>query len=372
MPENSAAWLTEKRADLVVGPAPYPVAGEGQLVVRNRAVAMNPLDTVKQTTGDLMYSWLPYPAVLGEDVAGEVVEVGAGVTGFAVGDRVLGYAVGMEKSRNSAAEGGFQRYTVVLARLAALIPDELAFEQAAVLPLALSTASSALFQRDQLGLAHPSAAPEPTGTTVLVWGGSTSVGCNAIQLAVAAGYDVITTASPRNHDLVRGLGARLAFDYSSPTVVADILAALEGRELAGSLAVGTGSAEPVVAVASRATGSRRVVMASPSVSLDTLPRRGGLSWDFVRTMSRLVWANVTLQARSRLHGVKAGYVWGSSLMDNEVAPAVYRDFLPQALAEGRYVAAPRAEVVGHGLEAVQPALDALRAGVSARKLVVTL
>jgi NADPH:quinone reductase-like Zn-dependent oxidoreductase len=372
VPQNNAAWLPAKRADLQVGPAPFPTAGEGELVVRNRAVAVNPLDTVKQSTGDLMYRWLPYPSVLGEDVAGEVVEVGAGVTGFAVGDRVLGYAVGMEKSRTSAAEGGFQEYTVVLAKLAARIPDKLAFEQAAVLPLAMSTAASALLQTDQLGLVHPSADPAPTGETLLVWGGSTSVGSNAIQLAVAAGYDVITTASPRNHDYVRGLGARLALDYASPTVVDDLVRALEGSTFAGALAVGTGSAEPTVAVASRVHGRRRVVLASPSVSFGDLPRKAGPSAAAVSTLSRLVWANVALQVRSRLHGVKTGYVWGSTLMDNEVGPALFRDFLPQALADGRYAAAPPAEVVGHGLASIQPALDALRTGVSARKLVVTL
>src|SRR4051794_16745559 len=97
MPTNSAAWLSAPYADLTVGDAPYTAASAGELVIRNRAVAVNPLDDVKQSTGDLMYSWLPHPAILGEDVAGEVVDVGPGVTGFAVGDRVIAYAVGMEK-----------------------------------------------------------------------------------------------------------------------------------------------------------------------------------------------------------------------------------------------------------------------------------
>ncbi|MBB2975240.1 NADPH:quinone reductase-like Zn-dependent oxidoreductase [Microbacterium endophyticum] len=372
MSENKAAWLGDKYADLKVGPAPVPVAGHGELVVRNRAIAVNPLDAVKQTTGNMMYSWLPYPSVLGEDLSGEVVEVGSGVTGFTIGDRVLAYAVGMEKSRNSAAEGAFQNYTVVLAKLTSAIPDDLTHEQAAVLPLALSTAASALFQRNQLGLQHPSVDAMPTGKTVLVWGGSTSVGSNAIQLAVAAGYDVITTASPKNHDYVRGLGASQVFDYSSDTAVDDLVAALAGAEFAGALAVGTGSAEPTVAVASRVDGRRRVVLASPSVSLGDFPRGGGMNSITIRMLSRLVWTNVALQVRARLLGVKAGFVWGSSLMNNEVAPAVFRDFLPLALAEGRYVAAPPARVVGHGLASVQSAIDALREGVSAQKLVVSL
>jgi hypothetical protein len=92
----------------------------------------------------------------------------------------------------------------------------------------------------------------------------------------------------------------------------------------------------------------------------------------VRTMSRLVAANVALQLRARRAGVTARYVWGSSLMTNEVGPMLWEDYLPGALAAGRHVCAPAPEVVGEGLEAIQPALDRVRAGVSARKLVVRL
>jgi len=133
---------------------------------------------------------------------------------------------------------------VVLERMAAPIPHNLPFTHAAVLPLALSTAACGLFQTDQLGLSHPTASPAPKGQTVLVWGGSTSVGSNAIQLAAAAGYDIITTASPHNADYVRGPGAREVFDYRSPDVITDIVAALHGRRLAGAIAIGTTSARP--------------------------------------------------------------------------------------------------------------------------------
>ncbi|PRY67125.1 alcohol dehydrogenase-like protein [Glaciihabitans tibetensis] len=385
MPTNSAAWLDAPFGTLVVREAPYTSPGAGEIVVRNRAVAMNPLDVVKQSTGDLMYGWLPYSMILGVDVAGEVMEVGAGVTRFAVGDRVVGYAVGMEKKRNHAAEGGFQNYTVLRALLAAPIPDSMAFEDAAVLPLGISTAASALFQKDQLGLRHPLAVRQADAATeraglaaepreaVVVWGGSTSVGSNAIQLAVAAGYTVVTTASPRNHDRMRELGATHVFDYASPTVVADVIAAAttSGTRVIGVLAVGTGSAEPSVAIAA-GTGAKRVAMASPSVSFLELPRRKGPSVTFVRVMARLVASNVALQLRCIPRGIRARFVWGSSLMNNEVGPMLWEEFLPAALAEGRYIAAPTAQVIGSGLEQVQTALDVLGRGVSARKVVVSL
>jgi NADPH:quinone reductase-like Zn-dependent oxidoreductase len=63
------------------------------------------------------------------------------VTRFAVGDRVIGHAVGTDKDSNAAAEGTFQRYAVILERLASPIPDSLPYEDASVLPLALSTAA---------------------------------------------------------------------------------------------------------------------------------------------------------------------------------------------------------------------------------------
>jgi NADPH:quinone reductase-like Zn-dependent oxidoreductase len=370
-PSNRAAVLGAAYADLEVRQVEYRHPGPGELVIRNRAVAINPLDAVKQGTGNMMYGWLPYPTVLGEDVAGEVVEIGSGVTRFTVGDRVFAYAVGMEKGRDPIAEGGFQQYTVVRELLAAPIPASMSFEQAAVLPLAVSTAASALFQRDQLGLRFPTAGDGRTGQTVVVWGGSTSVGNNAIQLAAAAGYDVVTTASPHNHDRMRRLGATAVFDYASPTAVRDLVAALAGKPVAGVFAIGTGSAEPSLAIAI-ATRAKRVALASPSVSLGRIPRSPGLNGEFIRVIAALVGRTTALQVRSRLRGIRTRFVWGSTLMTNEVGPMLWGQFLPSALADGRFVSAPAAEVVGSTLGDVQGAIDLLRKGVSAKKLVVTL
>jgi NADPH:quinone reductase-like Zn-dependent oxidoreductase len=90
MPTNTAAWINAKRAKLEVRPAPYTSPGDDQIVIRNYAVAINPLDWIIQVAGNVAYRWLKYPTVLGSDVAGEVVEVGKAVTRFRVGDRVLG------------------------------------------------------------------------------------------------------------------------------------------------------------------------------------------------------------------------------------------------------------------------------------------
>lgn len=75
--------------------------------------------------------------------------------------------------------------------------------------------------------------PQPIGKTVLIWGGSSSVGATAIQLAVASGLDVIATASSSNHAFIRSIGAREVFDYKSPSVIEDIVAILKYSELVG-------------------------------------------------------------------------------------------------------------------------------------------
>jgi len=371
-PDNSAAWLTAPHAQLEVADAPYTRPDDDQIVVRAHAVAVNPQDWITQVAANLTYRWLTYPTVLGSDVAGEVVEVGKDVTRFAVGDRVIGQAVGTDKDSNRASEGAFQRYAVILERLASPIPDSLSYEGASVLPLALSTASCGLFQQDYLGLHHPSADPAPTGETVLVWGGSTSAGSNAIQLAVAAGYDVITTASPRNFSFVKELGASEAFDYNSPTVIPDIISAFADRRLAGAIAFGTTAAPACVKIVASCEGNRFVAIATPPVSFDGLASENGRRRETARTVRRLISSNVALQLRSRPRGVRIKYIWGTSLKHNEVSHAIYRDFLPAALAEGRYRAAPAPRVIGDGLEYLQRALDIQREGVSAEKIVITI
>jgi NADPH:quinone reductase-like Zn-dependent oxidoreductase len=257
-----------------------------------------------------------------------------------VGDRVLGHAVGSDKDSNTAAEGGFQQYTVVLERMACPIPDTMSFEDAAVLPLGVSTAACGLFQKGQLGLRYPTANAAPTGETLLVWGGSTSVGSNAIQLAAAAGYEVITTSSPRNFEYVKSLGASQVFDYNSPSVVADIIAAFEGRTLAGAIAFGTTSADSCVRIVGACKeGNKFVSIGSPPVSFESLADHSHGRFELLRLTRRLVTSNVALQVRARRRGIRSKYIFGTTLKANQVSAAIYRDFLPDALAEGRYVAA---------------------------------
>lgn len=333
---NLAAWQNALGQPLRFAPAELPQLADNEILIRTAAIGLNPLDWLLQEHA--LLPWLDYPAILGSDVAGVVAAVGTGVERFRVGDRVLGQAVGT--TVNEPGQGAFQQHVIVLEHMAAPIPDGLSFSDVAVLPLGLGTAASGLYGKTQLSLAPPSRFPARRDEVVLVWGGSSSVGCNAVQLAVASGYTCIATASPHNAEMLKALGASAVFDHASPSIIEDVVNAMQGRRLAGTLHA-TGDLKTCLAVVRQSEGVR-VVAATLPVAVD-VPE-----------------------------GVTVRLIHGTSLKDDEVGPMIYRDFLPQALENGSYVVAPPARIVGDGLEALQGALEVLKAGVSGAKVVVTL
>lgn len=373
MSTNKAAWLNKSAVSpLEIRDAPYTKPKDNEILVKNCAVAINPIDwMIPQHGTAVMYNWVTYPTVLGHDLAGVVVEVGPNVTRFKTGDRVLGQAIGLDQKRNRAAEGAFQLYTIVSVNAACRIPDNMPFSSAAAIPLGTSTAATALFQRDMLGLALPSLSPHATGKSLIVWGGSTSVGLNAIQLAVAAGYEVYTTCSPRNFSLVRSLGASQAWDYTSPSAaISSIVSALKDKPCAGALAVGTGSAEACLAILAALPSA----MTNKFVAAATFPvRPPPARLATLAFIYRFLAWNVTTTLKGWWSGVTWKLYIGTALItDSVLGEKIYGDFLPKALEDGSYKSVPEAQVVGTGLEALQGALEKGVRGVSARKLVVAL
>ncbi|KAI0482630.1 oxidoreductase [Xylariaceae sp. FL0804] len=373
MPSNSAAWRHGAKQRLQVSPAPYPRPGPDEIVVKNRAIAVNPIDWILRDQGTAMaFPWIRYPFVFGSDVAGEVVEAGRRVRRFRAGDRVVGYALGVDDRVNSAAHGAFQLYSVLLERTTAAVPDGVSFASAAVLPMGLATAAGGLFERDQLGLRFPqqpktTASPPTTGKkTVLIWGGSTSVGLNAIQLAVAAGYEVFTTCSPKNFELVKSLGASQAFDYRDAGAVGKIVRAMDGRTTAGAISLGQDSAFFCLDVLGKCQGDRRLAMGTAPVP------QGLKRFVLLQTIFYFATSMVSIAIKSRLRGIKTSFIWGTSLAHSPVGDAIFLDFLPEALAQEKFRFVPEPLVVGQGLEAIEGALDLQKKGVSAKKLVVTL
>ncbi|MEJ2863859.1 NADP-dependent oxidoreductase [Actinomycetospora flava] len=167
-----------------------PVPGEGQVRLAVRAAAVNPLDWKLRAGAMAGTDAPPEPQVPGYDVAGVVDAVGPGVTGFAVGDEVLG------KGANGAYAEKILADVVRLVRK----PAALSFEHAASVPVGATTTYRVL---DLLGLGEG----DHTGTTLVVDGASGAVGVYAVQLAVARGATVIGTANEKHQDDVRALGA---------------------------------------------------------------------------------------------------------------------------------------------------------------------
>ena len=280
MPPYKAAWLTQPKTNtpLEVKEAPYTSPKANEVVVKVHAVAINPIDWLKAGKGfGFVFNWIKTPFVQGTDLAGEVVEIGPNVSRFKVGDRVLSFALGVNKNFNTSAKGAFQLYTVCLDHMTSPIPDSISYEEASVIPLGTTTAACALFQSDQLNLQYPTVPRKPTGKPVFIWGGSTSVGCNAIQLAVAAGYDVITTCSPKNFALCKRLGASQCFDYNSKTVISDLITTLKAVDFAGALSMGINSDGQCFEIVSKCRSGKFVSMVSfprqePEPKILVLPR----------------------------------------------------------------------------------------------------
>jgi NADPH:quinone reductase-like Zn-dependent oxidoreductase len=189
-----------------VADAPVPVAGAGQVLVRVRAAGINALDW-KVREGYVRDAFpLELPTVLGIELAGVVEAVGPGATRFRVGDRVMGPLGGL---------GAYAEFVAVDEAKLARIPQRLGDVEAAALPVAALAGWQSL---NLLGPVGP-------GSRVLVHGAAGAVGSFAVQFARQAGAYVVGTASARDLELVRSLGADQVVDYRAQRfedVVTDI------------------------------------------------------------------------------------------------------------------------------------------------------
>lgn len=177
---------------------PEPSVGEHDVLVRVQAAGVNQLDE-KIRAGEFR-AILPYrlPIVLGHDVAGTVIRVGAGVSRFAIGDEV--YARPRDRRIGTFAE----RIAVDESDVA-LKPASITMDEAGSLPLVALTAWQALVEIGEVR----------RGDKVLIHAGAGGVGSIAIQLAKHLGAEVATTASGAKADFVRMLGADHVVDYRS-------------------------------------------------------------------------------------------------------------------------------------------------------------
>ncbi len=187
-PEKMRAVEIRQSGALTVETRPVPSPGPGEVLVKVRAAGVNPADwkSARRRAG----------LVAGTDVSGTIDTLGEGVTGWKVGDPVLGFA------RNS---GSYAEYAIVPVNSLGRKPKSLSFEEAAGIPIAAETAYRSLHETARIS----------RGQTVLIHGAAGGVGSAAVQIAKAAGARVIGTASPGNHEFLRSLGADQVIDYRS-------------------------------------------------------------------------------------------------------------------------------------------------------------
>jgi NADPH:quinone reductase len=246
-----------------------PVPGDGEILVKVAAAGVNRPD-VMQRQGHY-----PPPKgateIPGLEIAGEIVQVGPGVTRWNVGDEVMALVVG----------GGYAEYCLAFGSHALPVPPNLSMIEAAAIPETFFTVWHNVFERGRLA----------AGETLLVHGGSSGIGTTAIQLARAFGARVITTAgTAQKCDACRKLGADLAINYNTEDFVALSKQATQGRgvELILDMVGGDYVARNYEAAAVEGRIVQIAFLASPRVTVDLMRLM----------LKRLTHTGSTLRARA--------------------------------------------------------------------------
>ena len=334
---NTGAILKGKGERLVIEKRAIPTPKAGQVLVKNYALATNPVDWKIQDYGLFVRSW---PTILGSDVCGIVEAVGEGVTHFKKGDRVTGYAGSI--ATNNLDDGAFQEYCNVFESGLGKIPDFVSYDEGAVIPMALATAGQGMFEAMEIPKLP---VKEPTG--FLVWGASSSVGSSTVQIANSLGYTVFGVSSAKHHEYIKTLGAKYTLDYNSPTVVEDIVSAAKSAGLKLNLAY-----DAVAEGGSNLSATKVLTAFGGGKYTGTLEWTGGEVPEGVIKSQTGAFKVVTTS--------------------KELGTWLFQEWMEKALENKSYVPAPHIQKVEGGIESVQKALDIHRKGLSGTKLVIPL
>ncbi|KAI0454099.1 GroES-like protein [Xylaria acuta] len=340
---HKAAILRHKDSRLTVVERVTPEPGLNEILIEVKAVALNPVDHYQRDFG---FPPLPfYPAIIGSDVAGIVIKTGSQVSTVAPGARVIAFASSFYQG-GSTDHGAFQQCVLAQSEGVIPLPDDMSFEQGSVFPLGFMTALTAW---TSIGISLDTKYTLQDKQAVLIWGAASSVGAFAVQTAKIMGFTVYATASTRNHEYIRKLGADAVFDYKASDIVSQIVAAVKKDDvnLLTAHCVVTDCLEPVLEVLKQTKGDATAKVAhSPPLSPDhtTLDN------------TEIVFNFPSMDATVRdPHMHKCFHEW-----------------LQGGLRSGSIVPSPAIEVEGGGLEGLNAALDKLKAGVSATKIVVPI
>ncbi|KAF2793796.1 GroES-like protein [Melanomma pulvis-pyrius CBS 109.77] len=330
---------------------PIPTISDDEILVKVKAVALNPTDFKH------IDAISPPSSIVGCDYAGEVTKVGKNAASvWKVGDRVAGAVHGgLYPDR-----GAFAEYLKTDSDLCWRIPAEIEDTAAATYGVSAVTAMHALNARLGLPWADDDQQNTPRTDpkdrpTILVYAGSTSAGLFTIQLAKAAGYTVVTTASPHSFDLVDKYGADAAFDYRDPSVVDKILANHPNISSAVDC-ISEGVSTDICGRVLRPNGGKIITL---------LP---GAKSKYPGVESELVMS-YTLFGRAFQWLPPVGPKFPALPEDRKALVRFYSS-LPRLTAT---VKPPPVKLEGVGFDAILTGLDKLRAGkVSGAKLVVKM
>lgn len=279
---------------------PDPKPGPGEVVVRVRAVGVNPVDTYIRNGGYGTSVTLPYTP--GSDAAGTIEAIGEGVTAFKPGDRV--YTSGTTAGGYNGAYA--ERVRCAVSQVHPL-PDNLTFAQGAAVNIPYATAYRALFHR----------ARGVPGETVLVHGGSGGVGIAAIQIARAHGFTVLATAgTERGRQLCREQGAHHVLDHRTPGYLDAIPSLTEGRGV-----------DVILEMLSNVNLGRDLTILARGGRVVVIGCRGTVEINPRETMMRdaailgMALANATPSEKASIHAAL-----GAGLAQGTLRPVVGREF----------------------------------------------
>lgn len=186
-----------------------------EVTIKITATAINPVDWKMR---DYNVFLKEYPAILGSDAAGEIVEIGSDVKTHSVGDRV--FFQGIIGNYDAST---FQQYATIDAALVGKTPANITDDQASGISLASFAVVTGLYDSTGSGIVPPWAPngrEAGKGQAIVILGGSSSVGQYAIQLARLSGFErIITNASSAHHDFLKSLGAHVVLDRKTSTAV---------------------------------------------------------------------------------------------------------------------------------------------------------
>jgi len=325
--------------DAVVSTIPIPKIADDEILVKNAAVALNPTDWKH------MRFVSPKGAAMGCDFSGTVKDVGPSVKNVKVGDRVAGFVQG--SYFGSGDIGAFAEHTKAKGDCVWKVSENASPEEAAAIGgIAGETASFALYYT--LDLPLPDKTVNQSDETVLVWSGATSVGQYAIQMAKASGYKVVTTASPENHEYLKGLGADATFNYKDSDVAsqiknyAKITRALDCISEKGTTKLAADSM----------TGGTVVTLLPVSAEKEGI--------EHVKV------ANILVYCTGGYAFTFFGRDFPAKPEDKEARVTFLRDYMPKLVADGKLKANPLTKITG-GLEGIVEKMKYMEAGKAKRE-----